>query len=156
MEKFIGSYQRLRGSNYPDWITCMVMPESDVLGSVQRNNLVNLVIGLTAYVITSLMCILLSTRISSPLHTVAIENERIGTFDLTAKTVGRSRITEVDQLLIATEAMKKSLRSFAKYVPTELVRELVSSQNEAQLGGQRPRLQCTFLTFRTSLQSLKN
>ena len=144
MEKFIGSYQRLRGSNYPDWITCMVMPESDVLGSVQRNNLVNLIIGLTAFVITSLMCVLLSTRISSPLHTVAVENERIGTFDLTTKTVGRSRITEVDQLLVATEAMKKSLRSFAKYVPTELVRELVSSQNEAQLGGQRATLTVYF------------
>jgi len=143
-ETFIGSYQRLRGSNYPDWITCMVMPKSDVLGSVQRNNLVNLVIGLTAFVITSLMCIFLSTRISSPLHTVAIENERIGTFDLTAKTVGRSRITEVDQLLVATEAMKKSLRSFAKYVPTELVRELVSSQNEAQLGGQKATLTVYF------------
>ena len=91
-EKFIGSYQRLRGSNYPDWITCMVMPESDVLGSVQRNNLINLIIGLTAFVITSLMCIFLSTRISSPLHTVAIENERIGTFDLTAKSVGLCRI----------------------------------------------------------------
>ncbi|MDA7976197.1 MAG: hypothetical protein MPJ27_08545, partial [Pirellulales bacterium] len=143
-EKFIGSYQRLRGSNYPDWITCMVMPESDVLGSVQRNNLVNLIIGLTAFVITSLMCVLLSTRISSPLRTVAVENERIGTFDLTTKTVGRSRITEVDQLLIATEAMKKSLRSFAKYVPTELVRELVSSQNEAQLGGQRATLTVYF------------
>ena len=56
-EQFIGSYQRLRGLNYPDWITCMVMPKSDVLGSVQRNNLVNLIIGLTAFALTSLMCI---------------------------------------------------------------------------------------------------
>ena len=143
-EHFIGSYQRLRGSNYPDWITCMVMPTSDVLGSVQRNNLVNLIIGLTAFALTSLMCILLSTRISSPLRNVAIENERIGTFDLTANPVGRSHITEVDQLLVATESMKKSLRSFAKYVPTELVRELVSSQNEAQLGGQRATLTVYF------------
>ena len=143
-EHFIGSYQRLRGSNYPDWITCMVMPKSDVLGSVQRNNLVNLIIGLTAFALTSLMCILLSTRISSPLRNVAIENERIGTFDLTANPVGRSHITEVDQLLVATESMKKSLRSFAKYVPTELVRELVSSQNEAQLGGQRATLTVYF------------
>ena len=106
-EHFIGSYQRLRGSNYPDWITCMVMPTSDVLGSVQRNNLVNLIIGLTAFALTSLMCILLSTRISSPLRNVASENERIGTFDLTANPVGRSHITEVDQLLVATESMKK-------------------------------------------------
>ena len=143
-EHFIGSYQRLRGSNYPDWITCMVMPTSDVLGSVQRNNLVNLIIGLTAFALTSLMCILLSTRISSPLRNVASENERIGTFDLTANPVGRSHITEVDQLLVATESMKKSLRSFAKYVPTELVRELVSSQNEAQLGGQRATLTVYF------------
>ena len=143
-ETFIGSYQRLRGSNYPDWITCMVMPKSDVLGSVQRNNLVNLIIGLTAFALTSLMCILLSTRISSPLRHVASENERIGTFDLTANPVGRSHITEVDQLLVATESMKKSLRSFAKYVPTELVRELVSSQNEAQLGGQKATLTVYF------------
>lgn len=143
-EHFIGSYQRLRGSNYPDWITCMVMPTSDVLGSVQRNNLVNLIIGLTAFALTSLMCILLSTRISSPLRNVASENERIGNFDLTANPVGRSHITEVDQLLVATESMKKSLRSFAKYVPTELVRELVSSQNEAQLGGQRATLTVYF------------
>ena len=74
---------------------------------VQRNNLVNLIIGLTAFALTSLMCILLSTRISSPLRNVAIENERIGTFDLTANPVGRSHITEVDQLLVATESMKK-------------------------------------------------
>lgn len=143
-EYFIGSYQRLRGLNYPDWITCMVLPKSDVLGSVQRNNLVNLSIGLTAFSLTSFMCVLLSTRISSPLRKIATENERIGMFDLTATPIGRSRIAEVDQLLVATDAMKKNLRSFAKYVPTELVRELVFSQNEAQLGGQRATLTVYF------------
>jgi len=50
--------------------------------------------------------------------------------------VAHSLVQEVDRLAVAMEESKTSLRSFQKYVPADLVRQLLSSGQEAKLGGE--------------------
>jgi len=45
---------------------------------------------------------------------------------------------------VATEDMKRGLRSFGKYVPADLVREIPTSGEEAVLGGRREKLTVFF------------
>jgi adenylate cyclase len=46
--------------------------------------------------------------------------------------------------MVATQNMKTSLRSFQKYVPADLVREVLASGQEAELGGRRETLTIFF------------
>jgi adenylate cyclase len=46
--------------------------------------------------------------------------------------------------MVATHDMKRGLRSFGKYVPADLVREILASGGEAELGGQRASLTIFF------------
>jgi adenylate cyclase len=68
-----------------------------------------------------------------------------------------SRLLEVDQLARATEQMKMSLRSFGKYVPTDLVRQLLASGIEARPGGENRELSiffCDLANFTTISENL--
>jgi adenylate cyclase len=66
---------------------------------------------------------------------------------------------EIDQLGNAMEEMKSGLRSFQKYVPAQLVRALLASGQEAQLGGERKRITLYFsdiVGFTTIAESLRS
>ena len=64
---------------------------------------------------------------------MASDLEQIARFNISAAAPPRSFIREIDIVGRATERMKASLRWFSHYVPVELVREVVSSGEEARL-----------------------
>jgi adenylate cyclase len=68
----------------------------------------------------------------------------IGQFELEAGPSRHSVFKEVDQLMTATENMKSGLRSFRKYVPADIVREIIASGQETELGGRRETLTIFF------------
>jgi len=83
---------------------------------VDRNNLATLGIGIASLLVSLLVSIWISTRISQPLRLIAQEAQAIGQFALEPKDLGHSTIREVEQLIEATEDMKAGLRSFQKFV----------------------------------------
>jgi len=141
---YLAAYRRLGGRHDVDWLICMVVPEADLMGKVHQANRNTVITGLVAFAIAILLSILLATRISRPLKQVVGEAEEIGLFRLEPKTATRSTLKEIDQLLVAMEDMKTGLRSFGKYVPTEVVRALLASGQEARLGGKRRELTVFF------------
>jgi adenylate cyclase len=72
--------------------------------------------------------------LSSPLISLAADMAKIQSLDLDAGFKFKSKIREVLNMGIALENMKKGLRSFRKYVPAELVTELIALEKEAVLG----------------------
>jgi adenylate cyclase len=74
--------------------------------------------------------------VSAPLAALAGDLERAGRFELARGPALPSSVEEIAVLSHAAERMKASLRSFGRYVPRELVRELLASGTEARLGGQ--------------------
>lgn len=73
--------------------------------------------------------------LSRSLARVADEARRIGRFDLGGDDRLRSQIAEVDDLGAAVANMRKSLRSFAAYVPKGVVRSIVAAGGTAAVGG---------------------
>jgi adenylate cyclase len=96
-------------------------------------------IGLTALGVVVLLSVLagaiMASRISRPMRNIAEDLRRVGSFDLSENETIRSAVREVATLSEYTTRMKMSLRSFARYVPTDLVRDLLSRGGEARLGG---------------------
>jgi adenylate cyclase len=76
-----------------------------------------------------------SVRISRPLRDIANDLMQVAQFRLTSTSSPQSFIREVAVVADSADRMKASLRSFSRYVPADLVRELLAQGIEAQLGG---------------------
>jgi adenylate cyclase len=143
-KEYFGSYRKLTGKDMPEWIIASIIPRKEIMGFVDRNNLETLGIGLAAVFLILLASAWISGRISKPLRKIALESEAIGRFELGSRPLGHSMIKEVDRLMTATDDMKRGLRSFEKYVPTDVVRDIMASGGEAELGGRRANLTVFF------------
>ncbi len=129
-----------------DWRVAMVVPEDDILGQIQRNNLwAALVAALVASSFLLLVLWFARRRVSRPLKGIAEDLARMSKLE-TDETphIERSRITEVAGMVTAREALRSGLKSFKKYVPAELVRELMVQGREAVLGGEQRELTVMF------------
>ncbi len=141
---YYGSFRRMAGKDTPGWIIALVIPYDEIMGPVERNNLETLLIGLGVFFAILLAGAWISSLVSKPLRRVALDTEAVGRFELDSKPLERSMIREVDQLMVAADDMKRGLRSFRKYVPADLVRQILASGGEAELGGQKAELTIFF------------
>jgi class 3 adenylate cyclase len=90
------------------------------------------------------LSVVLAGRISQPLTHLALDMGRIQNFDLDTPIAIRSRIQEVVQMKTSLEDMKRGLRSFKRYVPADLVSDLIKLEQEAVLGAERRALTVLF------------
>ncbi len=141
---YIGGFQRLDGVDRPHWVLALVVPEAEVLGRVNAMTRAMIGVAFAGVLVVVLLSLWVATRLSRPLHAIADETRSIAKFELAPRPLTRSPIAEINRLGRAMEDMKASLRSFQKYVPSELVRTILASGKEAQLGGERRRITLYF------------
>jgi len=133
---FLGGYRTLEIENGPRWLLGAVAPQSDFLGVLAQNRNVTLLIMSVALAAGLMVALMLARRISGPLTSLAREMEEIGTFQLPNRQRMKTIFREVAAMDEALLNMKGSLRSFANYVPRDLVRAMLASGQEATLQGQ--------------------
>ncbi|MDX1411120.1 MAG: adenylate/guanylate cyclase domain-containing protein [Nitrospirales bacterium] len=125
------------------WIG-VVIPEEDFMqGVIQQRNVV-LLICVGALLAAVGMTNFLARRYSRPLETLAEQSARIRQLNLTDKVPVTSSIREVAQLANAQSQMIAALDSFSRYVPLDLVRELLRRGEVAQIGGRTANLTILF------------
>jgi adenylate cyclase len=134
---YCGTYRCLSTNETPDWLICIIVPESSILARVQKGNRNTVFIVFVIGVIAVAVSLLVALQVARPLRRLARQTEAIGQFHLAAEPVAHSIVREVDRLAVAMEHMKLSLRSFRKYVPAEVVRALLAAGQDATLGGER-------------------
>ena len=129
-----------------DWKVIGVVPKVDYFGDAQRQAYLAALIGALFALIASLFGAIFSNRVSAAMHEISDEMDRIGRFELTERKLADrdSLVREVNAMTAATDRMKASLRSFGKYVPRELVQDLLLSGREARLGGEKLELTTLF------------
>jgi class 3 adenylate cyclase len=86
----------------------------------------------------------ISRQISQPLQRLEGDMIRIQNLDLSRPIHTASRITEVHRMAVASENMRVGLLSFRRYVPAELVAELIRLRKEAVLGAEKRELTVLF------------
>lgn len=114
--------------------------------------LVLLMVGLTLaiVVVMGLGSLVLARRIARPLLALSKEMGEIRELNLDADEGIKSAISEVALMSGAVENMKMGLRSFRKYVPTDLVAQLIGMQKEASLGTTKQDLTIFFCDLENS------
>lgn len=107
---------------------------ADVIAS--EWSLIRMMVGLTVFVVVlgAAASFVLSRRIVKPLLRLSEDMKRIKTLDLAGGVDLKSRIIEVRIMEGALDNMKKSLRSFKRYVPSDVVIQLIGKEKEASLG----------------------
>ncbi|HXQ40437.1 MAG TPA: adenylate/guanylate cyclase domain-containing protein [Candidatus Udaeobacter sp.] len=138
-------YVSLSPANFRDWSVVTVIPEKDFLGNIDRNTQ-RLLYGVAAFTLMMIVAsILLADRlIGRPLIRIAGQLGNIESFHLDRIARVPSALRELDDLSGAIMQMARGLTSFQKYLPTELVRTLVSQGIEAKPGGQQQTLTVLF------------
>lgn len=98
-----------------------------------------------------------SRWISRPLLVLSRDMSRIQDFHLDEEVDVATRISEVLTMKDSLDNMKKGLRSFQKYVPRDLVAELIGLQKEAVLGTEKAEVTvffCDLANFTNASESL--
>ncbi|MBL9089040.1 MAG: adenylate/guanylate cyclase domain-containing protein [Planctomycetia bacterium] len=116
------------------WIG-VAIPEADFLGEVERQRHTILYVSGGALLLAVLLALALGRVYARPLGLLAAESDRITALDLAPGPAVRSHLREVHRLAESQERMRGALDSFAKYVPTPVVRELLRQGEAARLGG---------------------
>jgi len=124
------------GANHSVQIVVAV-PERDLVGVITQQRLLLLGVSLLGFGIAIGMAFLLARRYSGPLAALAGNSERIGALDLGAIEPVHSSIREVEQLASEQDRMRVALDSFSRYVPVDVIRELMARGEAARIGGAR-------------------
>jgi adenylate cyclase len=127
-----------------NFLTGVAGPDSDFLGSAQQNLAFTAVIGLAAILGGTLLAIWLAHQLATPLTKLSRDLEQVGQFRLTNSPPPRSAVREIAIVGDSFDRMKAGLRSFMKYVPRDIVRELVLQKQDAAPGGALRRLTLFF------------
>ncbi len=127
------------------WQTVIVVPESDFFGALRDQAKRAAIVASVAALLSVILGIFFANRVSGSLRIIADELGRIGRFELgDAKLPRSSLVREVNDMAEATDAMKSSLKSFGRYVPKDLVSEMLRTGTEAVLGGEKKELTMLF------------
>jgi adenylate cyclase len=121
----------------PRWLIGMVLPQKEIIHNVHRYGVQFLVLFIGVLLAAATAIVWVSHRTTARLHQLHREAVAVGRLELEPGARGDSRILEIREVADAVESMKANLRSFRKYVPAEVVGELVRTGREACLGGRK-------------------
>ena len=142
-----GGFRKFELRGLELWIG-VVAPEKDFLSHIQAQRYIVLAICSVVLLISVLVARRLAQRFSQPLESLAQQSARVRELKLTDRMPIESGLTEVAQLADANAQMMKALDSFSRYVPIDLVRELLRRGEVAQIGGRTETLTILFTDIR--------
>lgn len=119
-----------------------------------KNNAI--LICLLGFLLSSGIILLLYRMITLPIKGLVLETERIKNFELDDAIKIPAKLEELKGLVEAMNAMKIGLRSFKKYIPAELVQQLIRKGEEIDASGERQRLTIFSLILQIFHQFQKN
>ena len=118
--------------NFPDgfgqpWQVVTITPIDDFVGSLRETNRLMMIVILALALIEMVLIYIAANRLARPVEIVSEQLRSIENLDFSGSTASRSGIREIAELESAAGLLRNSLRSFASFVPLDVVRRLVRS-----------------------------
>lgn len=127
----------LIAANMPDIVLGIAYPYDLVVGPADRIRFISLLIGVGATILALGIVMVAARALARPLRRVTAELGQIMRFDFHGGGSARSRIEEIRSLAAAIGVLGLTLRTFAAYVPGQIVRGIVAQKLVPALGGRR-------------------
>ena len=132
---YLASYSALPYFGNQQWLIGAVVPTADFTDDLWRAHIVTMLISLGILLSGVILVSLLISRVVRPLKKITREIRHIKNFHLEENKHIVSHIKEINYIGDALHSMKKGLRTFQRYVPAALVRQLIETGEDARLGG---------------------
>jgi adenylate cyclase len=138
-ENWFGAFRALEGQDMPQWIIGVVLPEKDMMGRIHGMNKRQVELVIYGVILTLLLGMFFARRVTRAIQNVTKDMEQIANFDIDEVGLAKNTaiISEIREMNRAVTTTKQALRSFGRYVPRRLVRNLMLSGKEATLGADR-------------------
>lgn len=117
------------------WQLFVVTPFSDFTGTLEERNRQLFIFGLIAILVQIVIIYFLSGVISAPLERLAVKVMKIKDLDVESPLSLQTPIREVALLGRAIDTLDTTVKSFASFVPVDLVRQLIDTDQKLALGG---------------------
>ncbi|TNE87221.1 MAG: hypothetical protein EP330_19040 [Deltaproteobacteria bacterium] len=127
-----------------EWTIVVVVPRSDFTAHIDANMRATVLTCLLAMLGAALVGGTLAGRLTRVLGAVSTEMAAVGQLRLEEPAREDTVLEEVAVIHDALGRMKRGLRSFQRYVPVDLVRQLLEARTEAVLGGEPKELTIVF------------
>jgi adenylate cyclase len=137
-EEYAVSFSSFASDANKRWQILILAPLDDFSGPLKENNRRLLVFGTLAIIMQILFIYFLSRLIAKPLERLErkVNSVRELLDETTHKRAITSPIREISSLSRAVDTLDHAVRSFAAFVPVSLVKHLIESDQQLQLGGQ--------------------
>ena len=122
----------------------IIIPENDIVGNVRNNLIYVTFFSIAALVLILLGSSFLSSAISDPMQKLSHEMSKIKEFDLDSDVHIVTPISEIINMNESFEGMRKGLKNFKRYVPSDLVAKLMNEEVDAGIGGEKRELTMFF------------
>lgn len=143
-QRYLATYHALPWLNGHKWLIAVVVPERDFTSELHKTNMMTLMLSLLILMLNIALVWYCITKVIQPIKVLVKETEKIKNFELDSDALIASRIKEVVMLTNALRSMKTGLRSFQKYVPASLVRQIIEAGEDAHVGGAKKEIVILF------------
>lgn len=117
-----------------NWQMLTITPTDDFVGKIRRTNRNLLFLSILIFLVQVTLIYMISRMIARPIEQLALEVMNIREFRFDKMVKIRSSVAEISYLSDAIILLERALASFASYVPTVLVKQLMDSGQASKLG----------------------
>ncbi len=111
--------------------------KTQIFAKIRHAIFVSVIICLTGLLLSGAILFILYRQVTRPINEMVLETEKIKNFNLDDKVNIHASLYEIRALVNAMASMKVGLQSFKKFVPSQLVRQLMETGLAASACGQR-------------------
>jgi len=126
------------------WTIVVLAPEDDFIAAAKATHHATLWISFAILIPAIGVGLIFAHTLSRPIEQLTLEVQNIHDFRLDDTVYLRSYIYEIQTMSDAIRAMKAGLRAFRRYVPADLVRELIETGIEVKPGADERELTLMF------------
>lgn len=141
-----GYFVTLAPSGTNGWIIGTVVPRHDFTAQIEENLLfVWLLVGAVILVACALAIWIAQKLFVRPLSVIIDQTQHVRRFELESIEPVTTRISEIHRLSNSVNQMSQGLANFGKFIPLELVKDLLSNGVHAEIGGENRTLTILFM-----------
>lgn len=144
-ETWLGRVEHLKQPQGLGWRFGVVVPERDFTEPVRQALHWSLISALVLTLLAAIVGLYVARSVTRPLAYLSDRALHLSRLDFRSIKLAPSRFGEIKQLGCSFDRMISGLRSFEKYVPTDLVKLLLIENREADLSVERRELSLCFV-----------
>jgi adenylate cyclase len=128
--------KKLITRNMLNWILVYGIPENENMESINASTTTSLVIVFSVLVITLIITIIFTVCVTRPLFTIAKQMDQVTKLNFVSAESSciSSSTWEIAQLNDSFMQMNRGIQAFSKYLPREMVVELLQNNKHCELG----------------------